>query len=229
MMKRAGVAAVGWVGLLLAAAPSRAAEPVALVEDVVGSPAGVEVMAYLTPGSVIRLGASDRLVVDYLASCVRETIKGGVVTIGTVSSNVAGGNVGRETVQCDGVPLKLSTQQAKQSGVVVFRGMPPSKGSRQADPIAVERTLYGLCPLIDLPGGGRLVIERLDQPGETMAIDIPAAQLIGGTFYDFAKSDRSLAAGGIYRATGGGQSVVFKIDPFAQPGRAPLAGRLLRL
>lgn len=228
MTKRAGWAAVGSIGLLLVAVPARAADPVALVEDVAGTPAGVEAMSYLTAGSVIRLGGGDRVVLDYLASCVRETIKGGVITVGTVSSKVAGGKVERETVQCDGSRLALTAQEAAQSSVVVFR-MPPSKGNRPSAPIAVERTLYGLCPLVDLPGGGRLVIERLDEPGEPMAIDIPATQLMRGTFYDFAKTDRSLVAGGIYRATAGGQSVVFKVDPFAQPGQAPLAGRLLRM
>ena len=46
----------------------------------------------------------------------------------------------------------------------------------------------------------------------------------------FVKPDTVvLVAGGLYRATGNGRSVVFKIDPMAQPGAAPLAGRLLRL
>jgi hypothetical protein len=220
--------ALGCVGVSLCAMPACAADPVALVEDVGGAPAGVEAMSYVTAGSVIRLGGAGRLVLDYLGSCVRETIKGGVVTVGTDASKVAGGTVGRETVQCDGGQLNLSTRQAAQSGVVVFR-MPPQRQANQAAPVTVDRTLYGLCPLIDLPGGGTLVIERLDQPGEKLTVDIPAAQLTRGSFYDFAKTDRSLAAGGVYRATAGGRSIVFKVDPFAQPGQSPLAGRLLRL
>jgi hypothetical protein len=211
-----------WVGTLallaaVAAEPARAADPVALVEDVAGTPAAVEVMSYLTPGSVIHLGTTDRLVVDYLASCVRETITGGVVTVGPRNSTVVGGQVSREIVQCDGGRLNLSTEQAARSGVMTFRGAKPS------------RTLYGLSPLIDLPGGGRLVIERLDKPGETFAIDLSAAQLTRGAFFDFAKEGRSLAAGGVYRASSGERSIVFRIDRFAQPGAAPLAGRLLRL
>jgi hypothetical protein len=204
-------------GLMLAAPPARAAGPVALVEEVAGTPAGVEVMNYLVAGSVIRLGATDRVVVDYLGSCVRETITGGVVTVGAGASDVVGGNVKRETVQCDGGRLKLSTEQAAQSGAMVFRGAPP------------KRVLYGLSPLIDLAGGSKLVVERLDRPGERLEIDLAGVQLVRGTFYDFAKEGLSLTAGGTYRARVGGRSVTFKIDPSAQPGQTPLAGRLLRL
>jgi hypothetical protein len=199
-----------------------AAEPVALVEDVTGSSAGVDAMTYVAPGTVIKLGAKDKLVLDYLRSCVRESVAGGTVTVGTETSRITGGTVGRETVPCDGGQLTLSNGEAAESGVVVFR-MPPGKKVR------VERRLYGLCPLIDLPGGGRLVVERLDHAGEKIEIDVAPAQLVHGSFYDFATAGRSLAAGGLYRASAGGRHVVFTIDPQAQPGQAPLAGRLLKL
>jgi hypothetical protein len=54
-------------------------------------------------------------------------------------------------------------------------------------------------------------------------------QLTRGAFLDFAKAGVSLAAGGLYRAKLGEQEIVFKIDPDAKPGAAPLAGRLARL
>jgi hypothetical protein len=46
---------------------------------------------------------------------------------------------------------------------------------------------------------------------------------------DFAKSDVVLAPGGIYRAKLADREIVFKIDPDAKPGDAPLVGRLARL
>ncbi len=214
-------------GLAPVILPARAAEPVALVENVTGTAAGVDFMEYLSPGKVIRLGVKDELVVDYFHSCVRETITGGTVTVGAERSNVAGGAVHRERVECDGGRMNLSAHQAANSGVVVFRGPPkPAAGGEEA---AVERTLYGLSPLVDLRGGGDLVIERLDQPADRLVLDLKAAQLERGTFYDFARHGISLAAGGIYRATAHGRSVVFKIDPAARPGEAALAGRLLQL
>jgi hypothetical protein len=208
----------------LGSLPALAADPVALVEDVSGTSAGIDFMDYLAAGKTVHLGGTDRLVIDYLRSCVRETITGGVVTIGADESRVVGGAVKREKVQCDGGKLRLTTDQAAKSGAIVFRGVP-----KRAEEVKVERTLYGLSPLVDLNGAGTLMIERLDQPDEPMVVNVQAEQLTRGTFYDLAKFGRALVAGGLYRATGNGRSVVFKIDPMAQPGAAPLAGRLLRL
>jgi hypothetical protein len=209
---------------MIGARPSLAADPVALVEDVSGTSAGVGFMDYLTAGKTVKLGGSDRLVLDYLRSCVRETITGGIVTIGADESRVIGGAVKREKVQCDGGKLRLTTDQAAKSGAIVFRGVPKPIADNQA-----ERTLYGLSPIVDLKGTGTLVVERLDQSADPIVIKVETAQLTHGMFYDFSTAGRVLVAGGLYRATGNGRSVVFKIDPSAQPGAAPLAGRLLRL
>lgn len=225
----AAVAVAFWTGAALAA------NPVALVEDVEGTPTGlqgtpaaVEPMTYLDADSVIRLAAQDTIVIDYLQSCVHEKIVGGEVTIGQLSSKVVGGKVSRQTVKCDGAQLALANTQAAQGGVMVFRGLTPPKAAKGGVPPA-DRTLYGLSPVIALPGGGHLVVERLDQPGETMEIDIPAEKLAHRTFYDFAKDGRALAPGGTYRVSAGDRKIVIRIDPKAQPGQAPLAGRLLRL
>ena len=75
--------------------------PVALVEEVKGRVAGVAEMDYMTTGKVVRLTPQDRLVLSYLNSCQRETITGGVVTVGTERSDVRDGNVQRETIACD--------------------------------------------------------------------------------------------------------------------------------
>ena len=76
---------------------------------------------------------------------------------------------------------------------------------------------------------GQLTIERLDQPGDPIKLDVRQSDLLRGRFYDFAKSGRSLEAGGIYRASFGGRRIVFWVDALAQSGDAPLLGRLLRL
>ena len=50
-----------------------------------------------------------------------------------------------------------------------------------------------------------------------------------GAFFDCAKTGVTLAPGGIYRAKFADQAIVFKIDPDAKAGDAPLVGRLARL
>lgn len=220
---------IGLAGLALWAVQALAGDPVAMVEDIKSKSAGVQFMEYLQQGKVIPLDAKDVIVVDYFGSCVRETITGGTVTIGAKHSEVLGGDVSTETVQCDGGQLKLNAQQASQSGVVVYRKLPTSRES-PADANAVQRTLYGLSPLVDLQGnGGRLVIDRLDKSSKSIVLDISAKDLLNGRLYDFARHNRKLAAGGVYRASANGRSIVFKIAPEAKPGPSDLAGRLLQL
>src|SRR5437588_12458930 len=55
------------------------ADVVALVEEIGEPRPGVQFMDYLTSGQMIPLHAGERLVIDYLRSCMRETIVGGVV------------------------------------------------------------------------------------------------------------------------------------------------------
>jgi len=226
---------VNWFSSLLAALlalggfavdAAVAAEPVALVEDVSGTEAGVEFMDYLAAGREIRLAAKDRLVLDYLRSCWRETITGGIVTIGAEQSTVVGGAVSRDKVECDGGKMRLTADQAAKSGVVVFRA-PPKPGAAHNAP--VERRIYGLSPIVELGGGGKLVVERLDKPDAALVLDIAPAQLLRGRFYDFARNGQALAAGGTYRASIAGRSVVFQIDAKAKPGATAPAGRLLTL
>lgn len=229
MEQRHSIGLVGLVGFALLTMPARAADPVAMVEDIKGTPEGIQFMDYLTPGKVIQLGAKDTLVVDYFRSCVRETIKGGVVTIGTDRSTVLGGDIQSEKVACDGGQLRLSLEQSGQSGLVVYRAppKPAASGSEKAD---VERTLYGLSPVFNLlGGGGRLVVERLDKPGQRFEFEVQATQTARAVYYDFAKHGESLTPGGVYRATAHGRSVVFKIHPTARPGEVALAGRLVQL
>ncbi|HTP84005.1 MAG TPA: hypothetical protein VMQ11_13730 [Alphaproteobacteria bacterium] len=201
---------------------ARAQAPVAVVEDVNSKSAGVEFMDYVAPGKVIRLGAADTLVLGYMNSCWQESITGGTVTVGATQSSVAGGKVQREKTACDGGKMQLSEQQASKSGAVVFRSAPKPSAMQP------QLTLYGLSPVVDVKGGGHLVIERLDRPGERVETDIAAHQMFRGSFYDFAKAGQALKAGGVYRASVGARQIVFKVDPEAQAGNAPIIGRLLR-
>ena len=212
-------------GVLIVTASAQS--PAAVVEEIQGSVPGVQFMDYVDPGQVIRLGAHDRIVLGYLKSCWRETISGGTVTVGAEQSEVAGGEVARDKVACEGGKMLLSAELAGKSGAMVFRQAPkPQAVAAVPHP---EYTLYGLSPVFELRPPGKLVVERLDQPGERQEIAVTEKELVRGAFLDFAKSGVALAPGGVYRAKLADQQIVFKIDPAAKPGDAPLVGRLARL
>jgi hypothetical protein len=198
----------------------------ALVEDVNSKTAGVEFMDYIRAGKVIRLEPQDTIVLSYMKSCWQEAISGGTVTVGSEQSEVQLGRVERHKVDCDGGKLMLSAQLASQSAGMVFRDLPSGQRASASKP---QITLYGLSPVIEIKGGGTLVIERVDQPGERHELAIASQQLVNGAFYDLARVGTALAAGGIYRARVNGRQLVFKIDPDAKPGASPVVGRLLRL
>jgi hypothetical protein len=214
-------------GMMVGSAAPAAPGQVALVEDVTGNPAGVALMDYLETGKTIALGPRDSVVLSYMSSCVRETITGGTVTIGTDQSDAQGAKVVRTKVPCDAGKMVLTSAQTSQFGGRIFRSASPANGSTQ-DP-SPRLTLYGRSPIVELKAPGPLLIERIDQAGERHMIEVRAEHLLHGKFYDFAKSGRNLAAGGVYRISGGGQEIVFKIDSTAKPGGTPIMGRLLRL
>ena len=205
---------------LVFAAPlsSFAQGPVALIEDVTGNPSGVAFMDYVDTGKVIRLGAGDAIVLSYLKSCVRETITGGTITVGSDHSDVQSGKLERTKVGCDASKMIATSQHADQVAGLVFRALSPKP----------QFILYGLSPIVELKGGGTLVIERLDVSGERQEVTIGKEQLLGGAFFDLFNVGKPLTAGGIYGAFVGKQQFVFKIDPNAKPGRTPIVGRLLR-
>ena len=151
------LAVIGSAGSALAQAP------VAVVEDIQGKPAGVELMDYVTPGQKIVLGVSDSIVLGYVKSCWRESITGGAVTVGAEQSTVEGGKVERTKVGCDGGKISLAPPQANKAGGMVFRDAPATRP---------QFVLYGSSPLIEAKGGGTLVIERTDQRGERHEVTI---------------------------------------------------------
>ena len=211
--------------VLLLMTPMAANAQDALVEDVNSKSAGVQSMDYVVSGKQIRLGNQDTLVLSYLKSCWRETIVGGTVTVDAEQSDVQGGHVERQKVDCDGDRLILTAQQASQSAGMVVRGLVESKPA-VPEP---EVTLFGTSPLVEIRGGGVIFIERLDRPGEREKIAVGMQQMVGGAFYDFARANKSLMPGGVYRVSTGTRQIVFKIDPGAKLGTSPILGRLLRL
>ena len=184
-------------------------------------------MDYVEPGKTIQLGARGGIVLSYMSSCMRETISGGTVTVGTEQSEVAGGRVVRAKVPCDAGKLALTGDKPGQFAGRVFRSAAAPNAAVQP-----QLTLYGRSPVLELKGPCTLLVERLDATSERYLVDVGSEHLVRGSFYDFAKWGRQLAAGGLYRISldsQAGEDVVFMIDAHAKPGNTPMLGRLLRL
>src|SRR5713101_6200842 len=105
----------------MAVASAAAADPieVALVES--SNSPGVEFMDYVQAGQIIRLGPHQTIVLSYMSSCLRETIIGGTVTVGTDWSEVQSGEVRRLRGQCDAGKMVLTGAQTHIGGRA-FRG-----------------------------------------------------------------------------------------------------------
>jgi hypothetical protein len=206
------------------AAPAQS--PSAIVEDLEGKPDGIQLMDYVTPGQIIKLGPKDSIVLSYLTSCKHETITGGTVTIGTDHSDVTGGAVQRTTSPCGGGAMALTTQLADKSAAMAFRQVPEDAARK---PVLPQLTLYGRSPVIELKPIGALVIERVDVPGERHDFVLADAHILHGKFLDLAASGVTLTQGGVYRARIGTEAIVFKVDKEAESGWTPISGRLLRL
>ena len=212
------LAALAW----LVAPPARAADPAAIVEDVQGGVKDVQVFDYVAAGTHIQLPARTVLVLGYLKSCARETITGGRVVVGAEQSTVEGGEVKRERVECDGGRMQLTTAQASKSGAMVFRGAPPRPQA--------QVTVYGVSPIFTGDGADRIEIKRLDANGQA-PLNFPLAKPKPGRgiVFDLATHDVRLVPGGLYQASSGARTVVFKVDPQAKSGPVPAVGRLVRL
>jgi hypothetical protein len=190
--------------------------PVAIVEGVHGKSTGIEFMDYVAAGRVIKLGSRDTIVLGYLKSCWRERITGGTVVVGAEQSEVQRGQVDR---------TQLSGKEALQGAGVISRAVDlNNRNAMLPDP---RITIYGQVPIIELAGRGTLLVERLDQAEERYRIVIGKPQLLRGMFFDFAKTDWTLAPGGLYRATFAESEIIFRVDP-AATAVAPLVGRLIR-
>jgi hypothetical protein len=209
--------------LMLVASPQT---PVAVVESVTGSPAGIQFMDYVDAGKVIKLAPEDSIVLGYLMSCAHETITGGTVIVGSEHSEVVGGKLERTIVPCGGGKIELTAEIANKSAAMAFRELPQNAPHEPPRP---QLTLYGRSPVVEVRPIGALIIERVDRPGEHYDVILPDAQLVHGKFLDLTTAGVVLDPGGVYRARVGMQEIVFKIDHEAKAGQTPIAGRLLRL
>ncbi|MEH2528819.1 MULTISPECIES: hypothetical protein [unclassified Bradyrhizobium] len=214
------------LGLLALASPAAADSPVAVVEDIKGKVTGAEFMDYVTPKAVIKIGDGGSVILSYLKSCRRETISGaGTVIVGTEESAVHLAEVKAEKTNCDPSQANATTRETSGVAATVLRSVDSGKAASLPQP---QLTLYGASPLVEAKGRGKLVIRRLDVPGERQEISLGGTQL-KGRFLDFASENVALVPGGLYAATFKSSQIVFLVDAQAKPGATPIVGRLLRL
>jgi len=204
-----------------------AQSPAAVVEEIQGSVPGIQFMDYVDPGQVIRLGAHDRIVLGYLKSCWRETISGGTVTVGIEQSEVAGGEVARAKVACEGGKMMLSAELAGKSGAMVFRQAPKP----QASPPSRIRNSRSLdCARSSKCGRpASLLSNAWISPANATRSPSPSNNSCAAhSWISPSRAWRSFPAEstGLNSPT---RRLCSKIDPDAKPGEAPLVGRLARL
>src|SRR6516225_864897 len=138
MTRAIAVALLALTGMTTAAV---AESPVAIVEDISGKVTGAELMDYLSPRAVIKLGDNSAITLSYLKSCRRETITGlGTVIVGTEESSVHLANLKSEKTPCDAARAQATTRETSEAAATIVRGL----GSDIASP---QATLYGASPL----------------------------------------------------------------------------------
>lgn len=228
-MKTSSIVVAALAGLttpVVAAPPVLAAPPVALIEEVQGEVTGAELMDYVAPGQIIKLGPDGTLVLSYLKSCRRETVNGaGSVTVGPSESKVEGARLSNDVVNCDAGHAQATTRETSEVAATIVRGL----GQENQDDSSLPQVIiYGASPLFEAQGRGTLAVERLDKPGERQQVELNGRQF-KGRFYDFAGTSHPLTPGGTYVATFGPARIVFRIDPQAKAGPGPAVGRLIRM
>lgn len=222
MTTRLTVIAMSAVLVVLPAAAQQKAPPAAaIVEDLDARVKGAELLAYVETGR--RIDASGGTVVlNYLVSCVRETVTGGTLVVGERESAVTGGQVKRDTLgSCDSGKLVLRESEGGKSGAALARKSGGLQG--RATLPKPEIVLYGSSPIITpVQAADVVLIERLDVQGSIMNLRTSKGRV------DLAAEGKHLEPGGLYKATAGTAEMVFLVDSAAKPGKAPPAARLLR-
>lgn len=221
-MKRIFSAMIGVIALT-GVAHAAGQAPVAVVEDVQGKVTGAELMDYVVPGQVIKLGAGAKVIIGYMKSCWRETISGiGTVIVGAEESSVHLAEFKAGKVPCDSSQAERVNKEAGESAATLVRSL---RDDTQPPPLV----LHGQSPIVETSERGKLVVERLDVKGEHYEVDLTKASPARGKFYDLDKSHIALKPGGAYSMKLNSKFNAFVVDSGATPGAGPVIGRLVTL
>src|SRR5258708_887152 len=169
MTRAIAVALFALAGMTTAAT---AESPVAIVEDVQGKVTGAELMDYLSPRAVIKLGQNAAITLSYLNSCRRETSTGlGTIIVGTEESSVHLADVKSEKTPCDAAHAHATERETSEAAATIVRSLASNAASNTP-----QATLYAASPLVEAKGQGELVMERLDVPGQRQRFEFDGKQ-----------------------------------------------------
>jgi hypothetical protein len=185
----------------------------AMVEEIDSAVSGVAAFDTLKAGQSIDLRPGRHAVVSYLDSCIRETISGGVVKIGQSQSDVDGGSVQRETLDCGVKPLVLTNTTQDQSATTVFRPLFDN---------LVKQVVVDTHPFILADHANSLELKEMGKEDAPKSLPLHNGKL------DLRQAGIQLRPGAIYKLTAGDRETYIKIAPDAQDN-SPLLMRLVKL
>ena len=210
----------GFAGAAFALSAAGAADhqgPSAIVERIDAPGSTIEAFDYLWPGDVVELGTDSVLVLGYMASCRRETIVGGRVTVGQDASATDSTMLHHQKVPCDPIVATLTSAQASESGAVVLRD--PEEEALKAEQ---SIRIYSTAPVFRTPQPvARIVVRRLDRSEPVIVLE-PS-----GSVLDTAGSATAFAPGGRYEAQAGEIRRIFEVDSQPDEGDGPAVSRLI--
>jgi hypothetical protein len=182
-------------------------EPAAMVEHIDGGPEGLSIFDYLYPGSAFDLGSAGSVSLIYFQTCLREEIRGGLVTIREHESDVEGSvQLSRKPAKCGADRRQNDADRQQTSAAVVFRG---------SNPVV---TVDHLAPRFEVNEG----VDEISIIHIPLALEIFRAQL-SSTTLDLGLHGLLLEPGQLYRIeTGRSRSrLILRVDPDAQKKNEP--------
>lgn len=210
-------ALISWAlpAIFLSSMEARAASSAgALVEEIDAGVSKIAAFDTLKAGQTIDLRPHHHAVISYLDSCIRETIDGGTVKIGTSQSDVQDGTVKRETVDCSLKQLALTANTQDQSATTVFRPLFDN---------LVKQTLPDVSPFILADDASSIDLKQMGKEDAPVTLTLHQGKL------DLRAAGIKLQPGGIYKLTAGSRETYIKITPDAKASEASLLMRIVKL
>lgn len=199
--------------VLLSPAAWAQSAAVAIVEEVTGEGLTIAELDFLKEGDRFDLGSGAMAVISYFASCNRETIHGGKVTIGVDGSTVSGGRIEAEKVRCTPDSLKLSEAQQRESAVIAFRK--PTQNAANLPELGTT------VPVILIGDADSILLGEIGQP--------PRALVLKNHLVDLGRAGFVLTPGKEYQVTAGTRTARFRVAPSAGGAMDSMMARLIAL
>jgi len=203
--------------LIILSSQVNAQGPAALVESVSEVQSEVNAFDFLYEGDQVDLGPVGQITLGYLANCVRESIVGGQITIGSMESETKGSvSITKSVESCNSEQLVLASNEIVQSGATAYRAL----GSSEP-----ELVLEFVQPIILTSRARQIVLKRLDEKESRVKLKLDASTVSQAT--DLVQEGFSLTPGGTYMLTASGRSLVFKVSNDASTDTSKFMSRLL--